>query len=329
MSSVLTLNGGVLVSNGVAVSHEGSGGGGYFTVTDTTDTAGGTIRTIMPTEGTPVVQSGKSITITENGTTTITPDVGMTAMSNLILTANVAGRGYTLIGGAEYTVNTTSTSATNIGTISCGSLAVTAAKIIYVKVRDKVGPRTGYFFGSDSFIWLRAIPSGESTFTQTAFPKVAHYVDSSGDYRVDTTASGRGVYAYSLDSDGDVVIRSLYNSTIGTINGTFSVEVYLLDYAPNGNPYNYTYPSSDIISFSIGDSTYSALQGMTWSEWMNSEYNTAGDAIEVDGTSVWYYDPNLISYLIYDSVVDDPDLDEYVHTYQIIVPNRVYGLYAA
>ena len=48
---------------GVTGTYEGSGGG-YVEVVDTTDAAGGTIRTITPAQGTPVIQSGKTVEIT-------------------------------------------------------------------------------------------------------------------------------------------------------------------------------------------------------------------------------------------------------------------------
>lgn len=67
--------------------------GGYFTVTDTTDAAGGTIRTITPTEGTAVIQASKSVTINSNTTTTITPDTGNTALGQVVVTTDVSGGG--------------------------------------------------------------------------------------------------------------------------------------------------------------------------------------------------------------------------------------------
>lgn len=74
-------------------TYEGEGGGGYITVTDTTDTAGGTIRTITPIEGTAIIQSSKSVTIDSNTTTTITPDTGNTALGQVVVTTNVSGGG--------------------------------------------------------------------------------------------------------------------------------------------------------------------------------------------------------------------------------------------
>lgn len=74
-------------------TYEGEGGGGYITVTDTTDTAGGTIRTITPVEGTAIIQSSKSVTIDSNTTTTITPDTGNTALGQVVVTTNISGSG--------------------------------------------------------------------------------------------------------------------------------------------------------------------------------------------------------------------------------------------
>lgn len=40
-----------------------------------------------------------------------------------------------------------------------------------------------------------------------------------------------------------------------------------------------------IISFTIYDTSYQAVEGMTWQEWVNSEYNT-GNAFSIEGGSV-------------------------------------------
>lgn len=84
-----------IIGNPLIVGGGSGGGSGYFTVTDTTDTAGGTIRTITPISGTPVIQASKSVSITSNGTTTIQPDSGNTAMAAVEVVTNVSGGGTT------------------------------------------------------------------------------------------------------------------------------------------------------------------------------------------------------------------------------------------
>ena len=83
-----------VIGNPLIIGSTG-GGGESVTVTDTTDTAGGTIRTITTTQGTPVIQASKAVTINSNGTTTVTPDTGMTTMGQVVVTTNVSGGGTT------------------------------------------------------------------------------------------------------------------------------------------------------------------------------------------------------------------------------------------
>ena len=160
------------------------------------------------------------------------------------VTGTMAGPSWTLLGTANYTVNTTSTSAADVGTISCGASAWTKNKILYVKVRDKAGKRNGYFLGSDVFFFNRQNANGGTTTINNA-SRAIHSVNSSGAYQFNfpSGTNGYGVYGYSIASNGNVVIQSRYNSSNSlTINGTYNVEVYLLDYAPNqGNPYDYSY----------------------------------------------------------------------------------------
>lgn len=40
--------------------------------------------------------------------------------------------------------------------------------------------------------------------------------------------------------------------------------------------YNLAHEGNKLISFTIGGITYYAEDGMTWEEWVNSEYNTDG-----------------------------------------------------
>ena len=161
------------------------------------------------------------------------------------ITGTYTGSSYTLLGSAEFTVNTSSTTATSVGTIDCGTGAYTSDKIIYIKVRDKAGRRNGYFAGSDVF-FMNQNPANNSTSTQTSAVKYQHYITDAnlknGQSNV-SASTGYGVYGYSITSAGVVTIRSRYDSSYSLlINGTYKVEVYSLDYAPasDANPYTFT-----------------------------------------------------------------------------------------
>ena len=82
-----------------------------------------------------------SETKTENGT------YDVTNLAQLVVNISGGGGGsnWELIGSSSYTVSTTSSSATEIGTISCGSAAVTSSAVIWVRVRGRKGPTAGYF----------------------------------------------------------------------------------------------------------------------------------------------------------------------------------------
>lgn len=132
---------------------------------------------------------------------------------------------YTLIAEDELVVSTTSTSATGVGTVSApGSYQM--AKIVYVKIRDKAGKRSGYFYGSDSFI------IGSSTTC------VFRYVGTNS-YGGSTSTTAVGVFANSVDSSNVISIRAKYSSgSSETIDGTFVVQVYLLEWPNNVSPIN-------------------------------------------------------------------------------------------
>ena len=134
---------------------------------------------------------------------------------------------WTKIGNTtELTVSTTSTSAASAGTVALGSGHFKKDKIIYVRIRDKSGKRSGYFYGSDSFFmnWRNA---NSSTSTLSACAQEYYRCNSDGTYT--GTSGAYGVYGYSLTTDGTLTIRRRYNSTNTlTINSTYLIDVYEL-----------------------------------------------------------------------------------------------------
>ena len=141
------------------------------------------------------------------------------------------GGSWTLLGTADFTVNTTSTSAASTGTIQAGASAFTANEIIFVRVRDKAGKRAGYFYGSDSF-FINVNKANNNTTTLSAAGRSILRYTTSNAYAQYTTATttGYGVYGYSITSAGAVAIYQRYNSSYSlTINGTYKVDVYKLE----------------------------------------------------------------------------------------------------
>lgn len=163
-------------------------------------------------------------TINENGT-----DIDVTDYASI----DVSVSSWKLLATSELSVSTTSTSASSAGTISCGSEASTKAKIIYVQVRDKAGARAGYCLGSDAF-FINTNKANGSTSAFSTPAVVCHRFTTASQYG--TTAGQYGVYGYSISNAGVVTIRRRYNSNYSlTIDGTFEVKVYALEY-PDGVP---------------------------------------------------------------------------------------------
>lgn len=150
-------------------------------------------------------------------------------------TASGGSSSWKKLGETDITVNTTATTAASVGSITCGSEAATKDKIIYVRVRDNAGKRAGYFTGSDSF-FINFYKANNSTSTLTTASRLIVRYTTSNAYNEYTGGSttGYGVYGYSITNAGKVNIYTRYNSNYSlTIDGTYHVEVYALDY-PDG-----------------------------------------------------------------------------------------------
>jgi hypothetical protein len=166
---------------------------------------------------------GKGVTVPSSTT--------LDGYSTLIDSISSGSSAWTKLGEKDITTASTSTSNSNVGTISCGSAAATKDKIIYVRVRDTAGPRAGYFLGSDTFFINTNKANGSTSAISTA-ARLIHRYSTSSQY---AAYSGTyGVYAYSITNAGVVNIYRRYNSSNSlTIDGTYHVEVYSLDY-PDG-----------------------------------------------------------------------------------------------
>ena len=149
------------------------------------------------------------------------------------------GSSYTLLAKEEFEVSGTSTSKTAVGTISAPG-CWTSDKIIYVRVRDKAGKRNGYFLGTDVY-FFNSYPALGYTFAFSAIMGAYTAYKSTGvlNSGVGNFSSMSGVYAESISSNGTIDIMYRYNSgSSQTIDGTYVVEVYALDWPDGVSPYN-------------------------------------------------------------------------------------------
>lgn len=164
-----------------------------------------------------------SQTINTNGTYDVT-----TLAQAVVNVAGGGGSDYELLAEQEYTVNTTSTSASSVGTVDIGT--INRATILYVSIRDKAGPRNGYFCGFDA--WYTAYPNLGSSSGSAG--RILYRVTTSGSWGV-SSGSQYGVYPSTLNCNtGILTISKRYSSsTTLTINGTYVVKVYRLKY-PSG-----------------------------------------------------------------------------------------------
>lgn len=233
-----------------------SGTAGNSNVSLTADITTQAAQTITPTTTNQTIASGTYLT----GTQTISGDADLVAsnikkdVSIFGVTGTYEGTGgssWHLVASEDMTISTTGSSATQAGTIAVPYTTSTNDSIIYVKVRDKAGKRAGYFLGSDTFIF-NTNKANSGTSAQSTVARIIHRYSTSSQYGIYTSGSttGYGVYAYSIQNNSgtgnrNVLIYQRYSSSYSlTINGTYNIQVYLLDYAPNqGNPYNYSYSS--------------------------------------------------------------------------------------
>ena len=219
-----------VAAGSATVPSTASGTGATYTSSGTTLTLTKTLS-ITPTVSAGYVASGTAgnIALTVSATDANFLDSNIkSGVSIFGKTGTYSGGGssWTKIGSTtELTVNTTSTSAASAGTIALGSGYFDKTKIIYVRIRDKQGPRNGYFYGSDNFYmnWQNANNSGSNLNVIAQ----EYYRYNNNAY---TGASGAyGVYGYSLTNTGTLTIRRRYNSTNTlTINSTYLIDVYEL-----------------------------------------------------------------------------------------------------
>lgn len=182
-----------------------------------------------------------SQTITENGT------VDVTNLASVdVAVESSGGSSYTLIYSTTMSVSTSSTSAVTLNSVETGDTSIwTSSQMVYVKVRDTAGPRNGYFYGTDCMFTINAPAMGLSATTNYLMFGQIYRANAAGVYSpvsinrttLSASASGYGVYPTIVNSNGSIEMNARYDSSrTGTIDGTFSVEVYLLGWPNDESP---------------------------------------------------------------------------------------------
>ena len=138
------------------------------------------------------------------------------------------GSSYTLLDSIDITASTTSTSSTTLQSVQVAglySVFSSKSKFIYIKIRDKAGKRTNYFYGSDTFM------------LGTTRLLISYY-NSNG--TMQNIANTFGIFPdSSVNSSNTIQILGRYSSSSSkTIDGTYSVEFYTLDYVDGVSPFS-------------------------------------------------------------------------------------------
>ena len=148
---------------------------------------------------------------------------------------------WTKVAETTYTVNTSSTQTGTVATWATGHSEIwDSDKIVYIRIRDTAGKRTGHFYGVDAFFMNMYPKNGSATSASNGILMNIWSYTSNGQFawRYGYATTGYGVYPDLIYSDGRIRIRRKYNSTYSlTINATYKVEVYLLDPADGVLPF--------------------------------------------------------------------------------------------
>ena len=146
---------------------------------------------------------------------------------------------WTKVAETSYQVSTASISAEDVATWETGHSELwTSDKIVYVRIRDTAGKRAGYFYGSDNFFINNNPVNGVTSATFENGMRQCLFQKTDGTFGTygASNAAGYGVFASIVYGNGSIKIRKRYNSSNSlNINGTYKVEVYLLD-PPTGAP---------------------------------------------------------------------------------------------
>ncbi len=171
--------------------------------------------------------------ITPTGTSTLTANGTFNVRNYEYAYVNVISP-WTKIAEKEATITYSSTSVSTHETWETGHPEIwTSDKIVFVRIRDKVGKRPGYFYGSDTFLYnYHPVNSDSETSMGVGMTRNTIAYNNSSIFTLNTFTgtTGYGIFADYFYSDGSIRIRKRYTNTISfTIDSTYKIEVWTLN----------------------------------------------------------------------------------------------------
>lgn len=143
--------------------------------------------------------------------------------------------GAKLLGGETINVSENHTTATTVATINAPG-AFTYKKILYISMRAHGHVPVDYMLCADSFV-VNAKATRNNPSAQTQIANIATKYDEQ--YGFIQKIGKVGMWADSVDVDGTVTIKALYDATssgAGQIKGTYDIEVWSIPF-PNDQPF--------------------------------------------------------------------------------------------
>ena len=160
----------------------------------------------------------------------IKKDVNILGITGTYEGGGGGGSSWTLLHEEDIEVSTTSTSATLIKTISLPE--AWTGDMLFIQVKDKQGPRNGYFYQTLTFIQNVNAENQTTTTYNSFFPSVISKNNDIWTVKIDRY----GIYPLEVSNGGNIPIYARYNSTSSkSIDSTYTVSIYKLS-LPDGTP---------------------------------------------------------------------------------------------
>lgn len=147
--------------------------------------------------------------------------------------------GYKLIASETITITNATTSAHAVITVTGTPALYTNEKIIYVRIRDKAGPKRNCYWGSDNF--FINYNTTNNTWSGTNYTSYV-YLYAENSLNIILGCQGKntnGIYATNIDIDGNIKLTYRDASSYTSLNNTiFQIDIFSLNFEDGQAPIN-------------------------------------------------------------------------------------------